>query len=107
MVGRSLFSLLALAAVAFQSCQAGVLFNGNYTLQIGLSGILGVDYLKVGAPTVVRPIKGHLRYSQWEVLNIEAKKSVVIRSRDAQDLYLAPLKPELKFTGLPIILSDE
>ncbi|KAI8349349.1 hypothetical protein B0O80DRAFT_429127 [Mortierella sp. GBAus27b] len=108
MVGRSLFSLLALAAVAFQSCQAdNVLSNGSYTLQIGLSDILGVSRLEVGAPAVVRPVKDPYKYTQWEVLNTDAKRSVVIRSRDAQDLYLAPRTPATKDRGFPIVLSNE
>jgi hypothetical protein len=66
MVGRSLFSLLAVAAVALQSCAAAVIPDGTYTI-VNNHGYLTSPVCHPDAPVLMNQRKVGLQI--WDVRN--------------------------------------
>ncbi|KAI8346832.1 hypothetical protein B0O80DRAFT_466789 [Mortierella sp. GBAus27b] len=105
MVGRSLFSILAIA-VAIQSCVAqGALPHGKYLINRGRSGglPLTVEDAKAGADVTL-----NLRFRNrvWEVTPMDGRVHEVSIRLDSgdNDLYAAPVEKE---NLSPVILSED
>ncbi|KAK3810798.1 MAG: hypothetical protein J3Q66DRAFT_404200 [Benniella sp.] len=64
MVGRSLFSLLAIAAVTIQSCAASFIDEGIYRIQVSDNAPLSVLDVSLGVPVLVY---NEGQYQEWEL----------------------------------------
>ncbi|KAG0246486.1 hypothetical protein B0O80DRAFT_454120 [Mortierella sp. GBAus27b] len=99
---RCLLSLLAVAAVAIQSCAAQVVPDGVY--KIAQNGVLlGTDRLFPGAPVLLDPRPAP--FNRWEVINLE-DDVVIIRNANASPentaLFASPVE---KAANAPVLLE--
>ncbi|KAF9936028.1 hypothetical protein BGZ65_002789 [Modicella reniformis] len=88
MIGRSLISLLAVAAVTMQVCAAALVNDGVYFISLSKRQYLSSSSLREDAPAVLLPASGDLDNQGWEVQNIGDDLAVIRKA--GSELYLCP-----------------
>ncbi|KAF9366014.1 hypothetical protein BGX34_006899 [Mortierella sp. NVP85] len=99
MVGRSLLSLLAIAAVAIQSCVAVYLPDGLYRIELPGYGPLSADAVDSGTLLNVF-YQGEIQ--EWDVRNADRDLIEIIVYSSIGPRYVAPARQ-----GIDVVLSDK
>ena len=102
MFGRSLLSVLTVAAVAIQACVASVVPPGEYLIKLG--GLtLGTNNPHVGGGLQLDPYNS-LRFKDWIVLPTRNSEYVIRLKVGDEDFWLAPLS---KLDHAPVELREQ
>ncbi|KAK3810813.1 MAG: hypothetical protein J3Q66DRAFT_350278 [Benniella sp.] len=101
MVGRSLFSLLAIAAVAIQSCAANLIPDGRYTIELsGFRAPLSADDVDRGTLLYVF---SDGRIKEWDVKTVNGHDLIeIIVFSSTGPRFVAPSEK-----GIDVVLRDE
>jgi hypothetical protein len=106
MVARSLLSLLAVAAVAMQTCVASAVENGIYRISSDEYNLLTSHDKPDSAAFLIYPDNTPGTSQEWKVENVDNEDSVVIRNAKT-GLYLASRNPEvIQDHGETIVSTD-
>ncbi|KAK3810814.1 MAG: hypothetical protein J3Q66DRAFT_350281 [Benniella sp.] len=100
MVGRSLFSLLAIAAVAIQSCAAGLISDGRYRIELPGVGLLSADDVDRGT---LLNVYSRGKIQVWDVKTVNGFDLVEIAVSSSTGVrFVAPAE-----YGIDVVLRDE
>ncbi|KAF9956325.1 hypothetical protein BGZ65_002810 [Modicella reniformis] len=106
MVGRSLLSLLAVAAVAIQSCVAGVIENGIYRISLeNHYQLLTASNPYPEAPLELLPARNDRGSQLWWVENHENQR--IVLQNIGSSLYAAPRNTKQQVPFDSVVLSVE
>ena len=102
MIGYFLFSLLAIVSLALESCSAGVVPDGDYTLLLRDIPLSAMDN-RLGAPAVLLRDPEH--HHHWRIENRDDDTVVIsLRSPEGRRLFAAPLE---KANHAFVLLNEE